>query len=230
MGSCRWLSLTDGLLTDSRRPSDCTSVGGKKMPALLLFSPLSFAFARVCSTWRRAGVRSRPLRRKKRCRTSLFCTASHNAFSSNSALGGTQCCSECLGAAQTSIISYLRCPEDADVPSLTPLSARRKKKFILSYSPARFTYREPWWRTKSSEPSPVRRSCAHTHARTQTHMDSALMEQASSLQQAPTSQPSPSSSDITSHHGNPDSTPVRSWTYLSDYQHFITKSSSSVGS
>lgn len=56
------------------------------------------------------------------------------------------------------------------------------------------------------------------------HSHTALSHPASSLQQALTRKLSPSSGDIMSHYGNSDSTPVRSWTYLSDYLSLTTKS------
>lgn len=92
-----------------------------------------------------------------------------NAFSSNSALDGTQCCSECLGAAQLSIISYLCCPEDADVPSLTPLSAR-KKKSLFSLIPLRASHTESHGGGQNLQ---SHRLCAapaltHTHGRKHT--------------------------------------------------------------
>lgn len=60
------------------------------------------------------------------------------------------------------------------------------------------------------------------------HTQTALTEPASSLEQAPTSKLSPSSSDIMSHYGNSDSTPPQIWTYLSDYLHFKTNPPSCV--
>lgn len=84
------------------------------MPALVLFSPkfcIRSSLQHLTARWR-ALSSAAAQKNAAGLRFFFWGTASHNAFSSNSALDGAQCCSECLGAAQLSRISYLRCPED----------------------------------------------------------------------------------------------------------------------
>ena len=94
------------------------------------------------------------------------------------------------------------------------------KNIIIIIIPSRTSRTESHASGQSSEPSP---GSAEKPILLFSHTELSRSQPACSLQQAPTSKLSPSSGDITGRYGNSDSTPVRSWTYLSDYLTFHNK-------